>query len=349
MLKFLFVLIILAILSILAVIIYASVTNFVPAPTESVYESSDKPDQLSDSLEYSLLIWNIGYAGLSNEADFFYDGGKNMRISEEATQNNLKNILQILSQYKMCDFILLQEVDIDAKRSYHLDELRGMKGKNTSYLFFFAKNYDVKFVPMPLLSPMGKVVSGLVTMSKFRPISVERYALPGEYAFPKNLFMLKRCFLVSRYALTNGKELIIVNLHNEAYDSDGGIRKVQSEFLKNFLLQEYGKGNYVVAGGDWNICPPNFEAKFARNLFDTIQNYKLPADLMSAEWKFLFSNENPTNRGVDIPYSAAKTLTTVIDFYLVSPNVEKVLVENVNLDFEYSDHNPVRLTVKLKN
>ena len=43
-----------------------------------------------------------------------------------------------------------------------------------------------------------------------------------------------------------------------------------------------------------------------------------------------------------------KTFTTLIDFYLVSPNVEILEVKTIDLDFKYSDHQPISLKVKLK-
>jgi len=46
-------------------------------------------------------------------------------------------------------------------------------------------------------------------------------------------------------------------------------------------------------------------------------------------------------------YDPATTTTTVIDVFLLSPNIKNVSVECINLDFENSDHNPVRIKVKL--
>ena len=75
--------------------------------------------------------------------------------------------------------------------------------------------------------------------------------------------MLDRCFMVNRYPLENGKELLVINTHNEAFDP-GEIRKAQMAYLKEFLLSEYAKGNYIIAGGDWNMSPPDFKPEFTR-------------------------------------------------------------------------------------
>ena len=66
--------------------------------------------------------------------------------------------------------------------------------------------------------------------------------------------MLDRCFLLSRLALPDGKELVLINTHNEAFD-DGSQRNQQMAVLKELMLKEYEKGNYVITGGDWNLNP----------------------------------------------------------------------------------------------
>jgi endonuclease/exonuclease/phosphatase family metal-dependent hydrolase len=49
-----------------------------------------------------------------------------------------------------------------------------------------------------------------------------------------------------------------------------------------------------------------------------------------------------------VPYQANKTYTTVIDFFLLSPNIELLEVKGMPNGFEYSDHQPVRMMIKLK-
>jgi exonuclease III len=55
----------------------------------------------------------------------------------------------------------------------------------------------------------------------------------------------------------------------------------------------------------------------------------------------------PTNRRVSKPYDRSSSLTTIIDFYLLSPNIEVNHIKTVDLDFRYSDHQPVHLQVEL--
>ena len=198
---------------------------------------------------------------------------------------------------------------------------------------------------------MGKVISGIATYSKYVPESSTRYSLPGDFGFPTQLFMLDRCFMVNRYRTENGKELILINTHNEAFD-EGGIRKAQMEMLKAFVLNEYNSGNYVIAGGDWNQYPPDFKPAFAANKSFTgqIGNYYLMVstpDYMPAEWKWIYDTSTPSFRTLIAAYDPATTPTSVCDIFLISPNVESVYVKCHDLGFANSDHNPVIMQVRL--
>ena len=344
-LKLFLYLIIIAVVAFAVFLIYATADDYKPDETTLVFES-ENPDLLSDTSELSLMIWNIGYCGLNKEMDFFYDGGKNVRPSDEKVKENLQGVKQFIQTNKNIDFILFQEVDKDAKRSYHYnqyDTIANMfSGRNNTY----GKNYDVFFVPQPITDPMGSVDGGLMTVSKYIPSNSIRYSFPGNYSWPLGLFFLDRCFLVNRYNLSNDKELLIINTHNSAYD-DGSLKALQMEYLKTFLTEEYNQGNYIIVGGDWNQCPPDFKPNYKEDIPDNELRTDIAADYLE-DWYWLYDNKLPTNRRVATPYIKGKTLTTVIDFYLLSPNIEAVSVNNIDVGFEYSDHQPVKVVVKLK-
>lgn len=327
-------------------LVIATLKDYKPELQELVYES-EKPEIISDTLEYNIMIWNIGYCGLDKTMDFFYDGGENVYTSKENHANNLEKIGNYIQEKsKNLDFILLQEVDLKSRRSYKTNQQEEIQKKIPDFLSFFGKNYDSFFVPIPVKKPYGKVLGGLTTFSRYEPISSIRFAFEGNYSWPMKLFQLDRCFLVNRYKLLNDKELLIINTHNSAYD-DGTLRKKQMEFLKNFLVDEYNSGNYVVVGGDWNQCPPNFEPNFVIYQMDTLEKMDISADYLP-DWKFVFQNKIPTNRRVTKPFDKNESLTTVIDFFLISPNIEDLEIYSEDLEFENSDHQPVFMKIKLK-
>ncbi|NOX35563.1 MAG: endonuclease/exonuclease/phosphatase family protein [Deltaproteobacteria bacterium] len=325
---------------------YASISDYKPAPTTLVF-SNKNARIIPESKIYTLIAWNIGYGGLGRDMDFFYDGGKQVRPQKKIVKKNISAIETFISRQTGIDFFLLQEVDKKSRRSYYFDEVAKIAGLFPGFHSSFGKNYDVFFVPVPPASPLGAVLSGLQTLSRFEPVLVIRHSFPGNYAWPQGLFMLDRCFLVSRYRLDKKRELLVINTHNSAYD-DGTLRSNQMAYLKNFLIREYEKGNYVIVGGDWNQCPPGFNPEFRQNLMDKKNRMDIKKDYLP-DWQWAYDQKIPSNRRLAAPYDEKTTLTTLIDFFLVSPNIEIKKIQGIYLNFEHSDHNPVKLEVKLKD
>jgi len=335
----------------IGIILYAIATDYKPAEEELIAKP-ENPSMLKDSLSISLLTWNIGYAGLDKNMDFFFDGGTKVITPEENCRLNIAGIELFLKNNDTIDFIVLQEVDIKSKRSNRINEYDSISKKLPHYNGFFAKNYDVFYVPTPPSNPMGNVLGGLVTYSKYIPVSSTRYSLPGDFGFPMQLFYMDRCFIANRYMVENGKELILINTHNEAFDETGEIRKAQMERLKEFMLNEYKLGNYIIVGGDWNQYPPDFKPAFKENKPYTIPVGRfhimgIESDYMPEKWEWIYDNETPSLRTIFAPYDRATTPTTVSDVFLISPNIKSVYVKCQNLDFENADHNPVIIKVKL--
>ncbi len=327
-------------------VMHVSVNRAAPATNARKIDARKNDGPASgDPQIYNLMIWNIGYAGLGRDMDFFYDGGKQVRPPRPRVEENLSAVQAFLLEDPDIDFFLFQEVDEKSKRSYGINQVSRLSRAFPDFYSSFAKNYDVIFVPVPVLDPLGPVRSGLLTLSRFEPLSVVRHAFPGNYAWPQGLFMLDRCFLVSRFGLANKKELVVINTHNSAYD-DGGLRTRQMGYLKEFLIKEVEQGNFLVVGGDWNQCPPGFVPDFASNIMDNTRRMDIDLDYIE-QWSWAWDKTIPTNRRLAAPYDAGTSPTTVIDFFLVSPNVEVQEVQGIYLGFEHSDHHPVKLKIKL--
>ena len=298
--------------------------------------------------ELNILTWNIGYAGLGQEMDFFYEGGKMVRPSAELCNRYFKNILSDLKSADTSDFIFLQEVDAFAKRTHYNDEVQAVQNKLSDYNSVFAVNYDVPFVPIPVREPMGRVKAGQMTLSRISPDNASRYALPGSYGWPKRLFLLDRCFIHTQFTLPSGKILSLINLHNSAFGDAVLARQQELALLKKLMVGLYKKGHYVVVGGDWNQNPSKFDPSF---FMDGNKGYtfeQVPDTFRPKDWTWAVDNSRPTNRNVNESYIKGKTLTTVIDFFIVSPNVSVVSVQTVANGFVNSDHQPVAIKIKLQ-
>ena len=343
----LFILLILIVLA--GYIVFMTITDYRPKEIINLNIDNNKEENLKKEVTYKVTTFNIGYCGMDDGQDFFMDGGKGSRSSsKEKTMDNLKSISKILKD-KDGDFILLQEVDIDSTRSYHIDQYNYLKDALPLYGGIFAYNYKVKWVPLPILKPMGSVKSGLVTLSKYKVDKSNRYQYPGEEKWPVQLAELDRCFIESRIKVDNDRELVLVNSHLSAFDKGGIIRKQQLEYLKKYVEREYKKGNYIIVGGDYNHSIPGTDP----SLFKASEKWpnwlqKLPMDFLPKDFKWAVDKYVPTNRTVAIPYKEDINFLSVIDGFLVSPNVEVKKVKGDSLNFQYSDHNPVTLEFMLK-
>lgn len=306
-----------------------------------------KDYSLISSDTVSILTWNIGYGGLDERMDFFYDGGKKVVADSKDVEKNLNCMIDFLKERAHVDAFFIQEVDQNSKRSGFIDQLKRFSDSFSSYTINYGINYDVWFIPIPLRKPLGRVHSGVLTISRYTPAQTIRYPLPGQYSWPKNIFMPDRCLLVSRYPLTNGKELVLINVHLSAYD-DGTLKADQLNYLKQFVLDQYRRDNYVIAGGDWNQLPPDGTLNFEDYFVSSSNKQRIPSDYLPDKWTWVYDPQNPTNRSLDKPFDSSDTPVTILDYFLISPNISAINVRSFDQQFAYSDHHPVELEVALK-
>jgi endonuclease/exonuclease/phosphatase family metal-dependent hydrolase len=329
------------------VLIYASVTEFKPVSVKSIPVEPQDKSLIPVQQELSFLTWNIGYAGLGKEMDFFYEGGKQVRAPESLTMKFLNGIKDFIRANDSVDFLFLQEVDFHSKRSYFINQETEIKDIFTDYATTSGTNYDVSYVPVPFLNPMGKVKSGLLTVSKHFPVESSRISTPGTYTWPKRLFMLKRCLLQTRYKTANDHDLVLFNIHNSAFDDADALRDDELNLIRSLAVEEFTKGNYVIFGGDWNQNPPELTVESTR-IYKVKTLRPIPDDLMPEGWTWAFDQRFPTNRDVDKPFDKAISVCSTIDFFLVSPNIEVLETKTVDLEFENADHLPVFMKIRLK-
>lgn len=336
----------------IGLIVFGLATDYSPPEIEDaeMYAAVSPSGAVVDST-LRFAIWNIGYGGLGKEQDFFFDGGKYVRPPKDIYEKDMRGVIDFASAQQDLDFLLFQEVDRDSKRSYGNDQAKQLAEQLPGHHWNFALNYNVKFIPVPFdpipfTRSMGRVKGGLTSFSKYKPSTAVRHDLPGSYPFYKRIYMLDRCFMEQRFAAPGGKELVVVNTHNSAYDN-GDLKAQEMEMLRGFLESEYDKGNYVIVGGDWNQCPPNFDPKTFKKEEAAYDQINISRDYLP-EWTWAYDPSSPTNRKVATTYDPLTTFTTVIDFFLISPNVHLQEVKNLQQGFDFSDHQPVFMTVKLK-
>ncbi len=335
---------------------------------EEISQNTEAGNELTTDKQYSALTYNIGFGAYTPDFSFFMDGGKSSWAkSKDSVKETIKGAGELVAS-KDSDFALIQEIDLDATRSYHVNEYSILKETIPAYNCVFAQNYDSAFLFYPFTQPHGKSKAGLALFSKYPITGSLRRSFPISTSFTK-FFDLDRCYSISRVPVDNGKELVIFELHMSAYGNSDAIREGQIRMLSEDMQKEYEAGNYVICGGDFNhdlkAADTQSKASDASNNTQTDSGdsaepeswaYPFPRSELPEHFSFCLdqlSEDEKNNlwnsaRNADMEYVPGETYTVTLDGFIISDNVECTKYENVNTGYSYSDHDPVYMEFQLK-
>lgn len=316
-------------------------------------EASETDYMLTTGQKYSALTYNIGFGAYTPDFSFFMDGGKSSWAKSKDSVLKTVQGAGNLAASKDPDFAMIEEVDLDSTRSYHVNEYNILKDCFPDYYYVFAQNYDSAFLFYPFTQPHGSSKSGIGLFSRYPVTSALRRSFPVSTSFTK-FFDLDRCYSISRVPVDNGKELVIFALHMSAYGNSDAIREGQIVMLAADMQKEYEAGNYVLCGGDFN-----HDLKASADEADSEYEswaYPFPREKLPEHFSFCLdqlSEEERSNlwnsaRNADMEYVPGETYTVTLDGFIISDNVECLSYENINTGYSYSDHDPVYLEFKLK-
>lgn len=305
--------------------------------------------------EYKIISYNVGFGAYTPDYGFFMDGGTESRaLSADSVKKMFKGITEFLTAEDP-DFIFVEEVDIDSTRAWHVNEQEILENALPLYDSLIGLNYDSPYLFYPIFEPHGKSVAGIMTFSKFDITSSIRRQLPIEESLMK-LVDLDRCYTVSRVPTSDGKELVLYTFHLSAYTSDGTIATKQLEMLISDMEGEYEKGNYCIAGGDFNKDILGTKEKTSADIFgvdgseftwaQVIDPVIFEGTHISKIVPFDENNMVPSCRNADGPYTDEQYVVTV-DGFLTTANVTVNQSNVYDTGFQYSDHNPVYMNFVL--
>lgn len=330
-------------------LIFASATTLQVKDCEEMQIDGEINAKINKDNEVNLLTWNMGYGALDERQDCYWDGGTG--VDGESKEVVLENVAAFKSKIKELnpDIFFVQEADRDSKRSYYVNEYDSLRETFTDYNSSFAPNFKAGLVPLPLYNMTGKVDAGIATFSKYTIHGSARVQLPIPFSWPMSLFNLKRCLLVNHLPIEGSdKQLVIINLHLEAYD-DGEGKAKQLAMLMDIMQAEYDKGNYVIAGGDFNqtFSTTNYQKYPKRNdwVCPVIDATNYPG------FTFKMDDTYPTCRSLYKPYYNSDKENHqyyMIDGYITSNNITINSLETLDLGFKNTDHNPVKMSVSLQ-
>ncbi len=316
--------------------------------------------QIETGTPYSVATYNIGFGAYDPQFTFFMDSGymldgtlvqgtQGTATSRQAVLDNTDGAILTLKSLDP-DFILLQEVDVDSTRSYHVDQAAMVAQAFPDMGYTFAENFHSAWLAYPFNDPHGKSLAGLLTLGNYDLGGSIRRQYPVDDGIPHRFTDLDRGFSVSNIPVQGGKTLVLINSHMSAYDEGGTIRSQQLQLLGEVAAKAYDKGSYVIIGGDFNHelgkdshIPFPSQQQFP-SWVSTLTNADLPTGLRivtadNARWV-------ATCRSAEIPYVQCINFETIVDGFIVSDNIQ-AQARNIDTGYAFSDHQPVLMTFTL--
>lgn len=220
------------------------------------FNARQKPDSAYSS-KLRVMSWNIAYAyGINSDNQNYHP------LPVKTIQGHLRQIATVIRKYNP-DIVFLQEVDFDASRTYHINELAELSQMTGLEYAAPAVVWKANYVPYPywpIKNQFGEINSGGAVLSRY-PIEsnkVIRLPKPSSNPFWYNMFYLFRFNQVVKVAI-RGAEVTFINNHLEAYDIDNRIQ--QAYQLKDLVTNNNDQGPIAVLGGDFNTVPYNAKKK----------------------------------------------------------------------------------------
>ncbi|MCP4215126.1 MAG: hypothetical protein GY765_10735 [bacterium] len=291
----------------------------------------ERSNRKSDGI-FTILTYNIGYlSGMTNN--------RSVESVKSLYDRNMATFLKKVNE-PAPGILCLQEIDFNSRRSFLVDQM-GHIARAAGYTYGArAVNWDKRYVPFPYWPPsvhFGRMLSGQAILSRWPIMETKRHVLckPAGNPFYYNKFYLDRLLQVVKINM-DGRELVIFNLHLEAFDL--AARELQARRVME-VYKTYSQRFPVLVVGDFNSVPPQAvksgyvdepEADFKgdRSIELFLEERSLSAvDLQT----FTYPSDTPTRK---------------LDYIFYNDQLE--LVESLVLPLDSSDHLPLLARFRFK-
>ncbi|MBN1481039.1 endonuclease/exonuclease/phosphatase family protein [candidate division KSB1 bacterium] len=200
-----------------------------------------------------VMTWNIRFgAGL---IPWFGDSkGSRVILTESEVFHNMNGIAAKLQSVQP-DILLLQEVDIQSKRTAYIDQVQWLLDHTHFNYGAYAAVWKAQVIPS---DGLGRMDMGTAVLSRWPITKAERIALPlrGDQDALTKHFYLRRNILKTKIALPGLEDFYAINIHTSAFSTDD-TKKQQLDIFKSKLDELVARNIPFVAGGDLNSLPPN--------------------------------------------------------------------------------------------
>lgn len=292
-----------------------------------------------DSL--SVLTWNLGYAGLGAESDFIADGGTHyFPPSAKIVRKNVDGVVGALKTID-ADVYVFPEAAKPSPVNYWNDLLGALTKALPQTQHLFSADLLTRYLPWPL-----RFEHGLALFSRKQIGAVNVEPLPLEKGKIGGLIQRQYSLRVVRVRAQGKSDWVIMGVHLAAFDKNAEIRRKQLAEVMRYATVLHAQGSPVIVAGDFNLVLAQtcFKTTTAPKYLGWIHNF--PMDALPVGWRIGADPRVASVRTNERPYKAGENYTTVIDGFIVSPDVEIESVTARDLGFAFSDHQPVLLKAR---
>ena len=224
---------------------------------ENIVTPTSNPEQLK------VVTWNIRWG--CGRLPWFGDSCGEVALADyDSVEKIMEKIADSLNAME-ADIVLLQEVDIESKRSGFMDQVQFLLDNTNLNYGAFATRWEVDFV---FSHGLGRVHDGNAILSKYEIIDAERIklSLRTDLDTLVNYGYARRNIIKAKFPelARDGREFYAVNTHATAFATDDTKQKHINKYLET-LENIQNNGDYFVAGGDLNSVPPGSVTDFCES------------------------------------------------------------------------------------
>ena len=231
------------------------VETFDDAEGCQIYTASSGEPPSSDTA-IAIATWNMRF-GMELRPWFADACGSRVLMTEDEARSGTNTVIAGIRDLD-ADVLMLQEVDVNSKRSNYLNQMQEiLRGAGYRYAAY-ASNWKAQVIPS---DGLGRVDEGNAVFSRYPILSATRYQLPlrGDQDALTKLFYVRECVMVVVLDVPGDRDLAVWNTHLSAFATDDTKKRQLDKVLA--IAESYQTATTdVVIGGDFNLLPPNADS-----------------------------------------------------------------------------------------
>ncbi len=199
-----------------------------------------------------VMTWNIRFG--AGRLPWFGDAcGNRVILTNDEVYSSLQAIADRINLVKP-DVLLLQEVDLNSKRSGYIDQLRWLLDHTYFNYAACGSQWKAQFIPS---DGLGRMDEANAILSRWKISDAQRIqmSLINDQDKLTRYFYERCCMVTGRIEIPHVNNFYAVNIHASAFATDDTKQKHIKQF-KDELDRINSNGGWFVAGGDLNTLPP---------------------------------------------------------------------------------------------